>query len=148
MRLWRSLKSLRKWRTRWRAGKNLAFNGHCEMILHWLTYEKPGIPTTLGRPVNARFITGIWQSRTCFRKKTLCLGEVCFAKVVPLARTHRNSGVWICNPFSYEITYLITISMQNSRLWVCWLVIGKMALSWWFDDFGCSSQLSCFSPNA
>ena len=48
--------------------------------------------------------TGIWQSRTCFRKKSLCLGEVCFAKVVPLARTHRNSGVWICNLFSYEIT--------------------------------------------
>ena len=35
--------------------------------------------------------TGIWRSRTCFRKNTLCLGEVCFAKVVPLARTHRNS---------------------------------------------------------
>ena len=38
--------------------------------------------------------------------------------------------------------------MQNSRLWVCWLVIGKMALSWWFDDFGCSSQIILFFPNA
>ena len=36
--------------------------------------------------------------------KNRCALEVCFAKVVPLARTHRNSGVWICNPFSYEIT--------------------------------------------
>ena len=35
--------------------------------------------------------------------------------------------------------------MQNSRLWVCWLVIGKMALRWWFDDFGCSSQIILFS---
>ena len=77
----------------------------CSVNLCGMTCHAPLIIRTyLSVFFNHFSTTGIWQSRTCFRKKSLCLGEVCFAKVVPLARTHRNSWVWICNPFSYEIT--------------------------------------------
>ena len=82
--------------------------------------------------------TDIWQSHSCFSKNMLFRGRTCFGKVVPLARMHWNSGVWICNPSSCEIMSLIILTMQFCMFGVFWFSeVDACVLSFWAPMLDC-----------